>query len=149
MKKKPIIRYATFAVEVSLDYLTDGGGETVEDGWAAVQPLLKRLNTHDKYGLKAEPVVSFEEWQSDENPPCPACDHDQHVGPCKLQVLAFLAIVPCGCLWNSTVPPDIDPDYEAARDAARDEATMDLHTIDLAHDLGVRDLTDPFTGETV
>jgi len=26
---------------------------------------------------------------------------------------------------------------------------MDLHTIDLAHDLGVRDLTDPFTGETV
>ena len=50
---------------------------------------------------------------------------------------------------GSLIPPDIDPDYEAARDAARDEATMDLHTIDLAHDLGVRDLTDPFTGETV
>ena len=50
---------------------------------------------------------------------------------------------------GSPIPPDIDPDYEAARDAARDEATMDLHTIDLAHDLGVRDLTDPFSGETV
>ena len=50
---------------------------------------------------------------------------------------------------GSPIPPDIDPDYEAARDAARDEVTMDLHTIDLAHDLGVRDLTDPFTGETV
>ena len=59
---------------------------------------------------------------------------------------------------GSLIPPDIDPDYEAARDAARDEAAIvqhvidlahDLHTIDLAHDLGVIDLTDPFSGETV
>ena len=28
-------------------------------------------------------------------------------------------------------------------------SSMDLHTIDLDHDLGVRDLTDPFTGEMV
>ena len=28
-------------------------------------------------------------------------------------------------------------------------SSMDLHTIDLDHDLGIRDLTDPFTGEMV
>jgi len=28
-------------------------------------------------------------------------------------------------------------------------SSMDLHTFDLEHDLGVRDLTDPFTGEMV
>ena len=28
-------------------------------------------------------------------------------------------------------------------------SSMDLYTIDLDHDLGVRDLTDPFTGEMV
>ena len=60
MKKKPIIRYATFAVEVSLDYLTDGGGETV-DG-VAHRLLVAHLDAipHDVVGHQQSAHTSKE-----------------------------------------------------------------------------------------
>lgn len=45
--------------------------------------------------------------------------------------------------WNPS------PDNTWRSDAEIEGATMDLHTIDLDHDLGVRDLTDPITGEVI
>ena len=45
--------------------------------------------------------------------------------------------------WRSN--EEIDEAFRGAREGAK--PSMDLDTIDLAHDLGQRDLTDPFTGE--
>ena len=62
---KTAIRYATFAVEVTEDWLTDGGDMTVEDGWKVVQQQVRRLVGPIRYAWEDpySPVVYFQEWE--------------------------------------------------------------------------------------
>jgi len=62
---KTAIRYATFAVEVTEDWLTDGGDMTVEEGWEEIQKQVRRLRGNTRYPSQSDsgPVISFEEWQ--------------------------------------------------------------------------------------
>jgi hypothetical protein len=64
-KPKTITRYATFAVEVTEDWLTDGGDMTVEDGWKVVQQQVRRLVGPIRYAWEDpySPVVYFQEWE--------------------------------------------------------------------------------------
>lgn len=131
---KTIIRYATFAVEVTEDWLTDGGDMTAEEGWQEVEKQVRRLRPNTRWAWESEscPIVSFEEWQPDEEPDtyrtdptrtCTGCAHAVHNAFCRGPSLdKTWASGPCNCAWVADIPGDIDPDYEAASDAARDAA---------------------------
>ena len=64
-KPKTITRYATFAVEVTEDWLTDGGDMTVEDGWQEIQKQVRQLRGNTRYAWqnRYSPVVYFQEWE--------------------------------------------------------------------------------------